>query len=61
MRSGVKVIVIVRQVFHAPQIVRHGIESELPRVVVRGAGVQRVRRMSQQLAELIFIRYFQKL
>ena len=51
MTSRMKVIVIARQIFHAGQVVCHGHVSEIPGLLLFGAGIQSVWCVSHKTPE----------
>ena len=60
MTAGVKIVHLIRSVFHSPKVVGHCIKRKLPRVFVCGARVQGVRSVRQNTGKTIFLHKLKK-
>ena len=49
MTAGMKIIEIAGRIFHADKVVAHRISCKFPQMLVRRAGIERIRRMGDKL------------
>jgi len=54
MASGMKVVVIAGDILHAQEIIGHGHMGKFPDFGVFGTGIERVGRMGNNFAEVMF-------
>src|SRR5699024_8736995 len=53
MAARMKIIIIPRRILHSFQIVGHRLPGKFPEILFGGAGVQRIRRMGNDPAEMM--------
>ena len=55
MCAGVEVVVVAGQRFHAPQVLRHGLQGKLARPLFGRTGVVGIGGMSHKRAKVVFL------